>query len=109
MTPLGVHLFTFFGKGLNFYGEDKFKMVYEEIFESIEVISLFKEGKLQPLRFKWNGRTYKINRVNGHWVSHLGQGKQYHFSLIADSTDYFEITFDTSSFDWQIARVCMEG
>ena len=40
-------------------------MVYEDIFEQIEVISLFNEGKIRPLRFKWNGRIYKVNKING--------------------------------------------
>ena len=84
-------------------------MIYEDIFEPIEVISLFKDGKIKPLRFKWNGRVYKINRLNGHWVSPQGYTKQYHFSLMADTYDHFEIMFDTSNFEWQIARVCLEG
>lgn len=84
-------------------------MVYEDIFETIEVISLFKDGKIKPLRFKWNGRVYKINRVNGHWVSPQGYNKQYHFSLLADSHDHFELLFDTANFEWQVARVCLEG
>jgi hypothetical protein len=85
------------------------RMIYEDIFEPIEVISLFKDGKIKPLRFKWNGRVYKINRLNGHWISPQGYTKQYHFSLMADTYDYFEIMFDTSNFEWQIARVCLEG
>ena len=84
-------------------------MVYEDIFEPIEVISLFKEGKIKPLRFKWNGRVYRIKQINGHWVNPQGYSKQYHFSLIADSCDYFELTFDTANFEWQVARVCLEG
>jgi len=84
-------------------------MVYEDIFEQIEVISLFNEGKIRPLRFKWNGRIYKVNKINGHWVNPQGYTKQHHFSIIADSSDYFEIMLDTSNFEWQIARVCLEG
>jgi len=84
-------------------------MIYQDIYEAIEVISLFKEGKIKPLRFKWNGRVYRISRLNGHWVNPKGYDKQYHFSLIADNSDYFEIMFDTATFEWQIARVCLEG
>lgn len=84
-------------------------MVYEDIFEDIEVISLFNDGKIKPLRFKWNGRIYKINKINGHWVSAQGYNKQHHFSIIADSSDYFEIMLDTSNFEWQVTRVCLEG
>ena len=84
-------------------------MIYEDIFEAIEVITLFKEGKIKPLRFKWNGRIYKITTVHGSWSSPQGYNKQYHFSLITDSSDQFEITFDTSNFEWQVVRVCLEG
>jgi hypothetical protein len=84
-------------------------MIYQDIFEKVEVITLFKEGKMKPLRFKWNGRIYKITQIHGHWQSPQGYHKQYHFSLITDSSDYFEIIFDTSNFEWQIARVCLEG
>ncbi|MGD9488398.1 MAG: hypothetical protein AB7W47_10280 [Calditrichaceae bacterium] len=84
-------------------------MIFEDIFEPIEVIGYFKEGQMKPLRFKWNGRVYKINQLNGHWVSHQGHNKQYHFSIIADSSDYFELLFEDSSLEWQIARVCLQG
>jgi hypothetical protein len=84
-------------------------MHFEDIFEPIEVITLFKEGHIKPLRFKWNGRVYKINRINGQWASPQGYNKQIHYSLIADSSDYFEIMLDTSNYEWQVARVCLEG
>ncbi len=84
-------------------------MTFEDIFEPIEVISYFKDGKLRPLRFKWNGRVYKIKQLNGHWISHRGYNKQHHYSIISDSSDYFELQFDSSDFDWQVARVCLGG
>jgi len=84
-------------------------MTFEDIFEPIEVISHFKDGELRPLRFKWNGRVYKARQLNGHWVSRQGYNKQHHFSVISDSSDYFELLFDTSDLDWQIARVCLSG
>lgn len=84
-------------------------MTFEDIYESIEVISYFKDGSLKPLRFKWNGRVYRISRLNGYWVSHQGYNRQHHFSVIADSSDYFELLYDDASFDWQVARVCLGG
>jgi uncharacterized protein (DUF2235 family) len=84
-------------------------MTFEDIFESIEVIGHFKDGNLKPLRFKWNGRVYKVRQLNGYWVSHQGYNKQHHFSVISDSSDYFEILFDSSDFGWQVARICMNG
>ncbi len=84
-------------------------MVWEDIFDPIEVISHFKDGKLKPLRFKWNNRVYKIKQLNGHWVNNLGFDKEHHFSVIADTSDSFEILFNNSDFKWQIAKVCLHG
>ena len=84
-------------------------MIFEDIFEPIEVISHFKDGQMRPLRFKWNGRVYKVYQLNGHWVSNQGYNKQHHFSVIADTSDYFELLFDSGNFEWQIARVWLDG
>lgn len=84
-------------------------MAYEEIHEPIEVITFFEEGKLHPLRFKWKGQVYKITRVNSHWSVQEGLSRQYHFSVTANSPDCFELVFDTVDFNWQLARVYLEG
>ncbi|MFQ5706916.1 MAG: hypothetical protein ACE5HO_05665 [bacterium] len=84
-------------------------MAYEEIFEPIEVITFFEQGKLHPLRFKWKGTVYKITRVNGSWSVQEGLSQQYHFSVTAHGPDCFELIFDTGDFNWQLARVCLEG
>ena len=84
-------------------------MPHEEIFEPIQVISFFQNGQLHPLRFKWKNRVYKIIRVNSSWSSQLGTGKRYHFSVISDTPDCFELIFDSSTFFWELARVYVEG
>ena len=84
-------------------------MVCEDIYEPIEVISHFKDGKLKPLRFRWNDRVYKISQLNGHWVDNQGFSKEHHFSVIADTSDLFEILFNNTDFKWQITKVCLNG
>ena len=84
-------------------------MVYEEINEAIEVISYFNAGKLKPLRFRWKGRVYKVNKVNGVWVNREGYRKQHHYAVIADNSDYFELRFDTDDMQWTIGRIYMNG
>ncbi len=84
-------------------------MHFEELFEPIEVISHFKNGNPVPLRFKWNQRTYSIKKINGKWHEYQGAAKQYHFSVNCDSSDCFELLFDTHNLTWQLLRVCLEG
>ena len=84
-------------------------MYFEELFEPIEVITYFQNKKIIPLKFRWNGRVYKIRQVNGHWREHLGTAQQHHFSVQVEGSDYFELLFDSADFSWQLARVGMEG
>lgn len=87
----------------------KARMSYEEIYEPIEVITFFEQGKLHPLRFRWKGEVYKITKVNSFWSVQQGLGRECHFSVTTNSPDCFELTFDTANFDWQLARVYLEG
>ncbi len=84
-------------------------MHFEELFEPIEVISYFRDGTIQPLKFRWNGRVYKISQVHGQWKARNGEQYQYHFSVSCGSPDCFELVFDTADFTWYVARVCLEG
>ncbi|RMG68059.1 MAG: hypothetical protein D6715_03325 [Calditrichaeota bacterium] len=84
-------------------------MQYEELFEPIEVITYFREGKLIPLKFRWNGRVYPVRKIHGQWKENQGLARQYHFSVSSDGPDCFELIFDTGDFSWQLARVCLEG
>ena len=84
-------------------------MRYEDIGDFIEVIAIFRNGNMQPLKFRWNGRVYKIERVNGKWVSDEGKTRFHHYSVMTDGPDVYEITYNPDRFAWEIDRVCMEG
>lgn len=84
-------------------------MHFEDLFEPIEVITYFQNGKITPLKFRWNGRVYKVKQVTGHWSENQGYARQHHFSVQVDGSDFFELVFDTADYAWQLARVGMEG
>jgi hypothetical protein len=82
---------------------------FEDIFEPIEVITYFRDGQLQPLRFRWNGRVYRIQQINGQWQEFQGRGRQVHYSVSSGNSDNFELLFDSGDFSWQLARIGLEG
>lgn len=84
-------------------------MIYEEVFEPIDVITVFHNGALQPLRFKWKDAVYKVAKVQSQWTVPKGQGRAYHFAVSTGSPDSFEIIFDADDLQWQLARVAMDG
>lgn len=84
-------------------------MVYEEVFEQIDVITVFQNGALQPLRFKWKDSVYRISKIQSRWTVPQAQGRAYHFAVSTGSPDSFEIIFNAADLKWQLARVAMDG
>lgn len=84
-------------------------MRYEEIGDNVDVIALFSSGRLEPIKFRWKDRVYGIKRVNGEWMSDVGQTRFHHFSVMTSGPDVYEITYNTQSRDWCLSRVCLVG
>ncbi|UCF78530.1 MAG: hypothetical protein JSW03_10705 [Candidatus Eiseniibacteriota bacterium] len=81
----------------------------ETINEAIEVVSVFTDGKMQPLRFKWKGNVVKVKRITGGWIKNEGEAKVYYYSILGENSDYFEICYDSRTLRWTLCRVFLEG
>ncbi len=77
----------------------------EEVNESIDVLTIFRDGTMRPVKFKWAGKTYKISRVTFEWVSKEGSFPIYHFAVMADGDDVYEIFLNTFTMRWTLAKV----
>jgi hypothetical protein len=77
--------------------------------QPIEVLSLFAEGRVRPLRFRWRNRVVKVRRLTGEWVRQEGIGRVQYFSVLAENDDYFELAYDVDQGSWRLCRVWMEG
>lgn len=84
-------------------------MRYEEIGDRVEVIALFREGRIQPLKFRWRGRVYRIERVNGEWITDEGRTRYDHFSVMTTGPDVYELCHNRENRVWQLERVCLVG
>lgn len=84
-------------------------MIYEDVYEPIELIAVFKNGGMQPLKFKWNDRVYRIGKINGEWTSEEGVNRYYHYSVMVGGPDCFELCYDSKNMTWELAKVCLEG
>jgi hypothetical protein len=84
-------------------------MRLEDIREPVEVIAMFRFGRLSPLRFRWRDRVYKIERINGGWVSEEGAVRYHHFAVSSDGPDVFELSYNERAHTWKIERVSLGG
>jgi hypothetical protein len=47
--------------------------MYKRLDEPIDAIVHYSKGFLKPLRFLWNGRSFRIARVTGTWKAPQGE------------------------------------
>lgn len=83
--------------------------MHEELDEPIAVLVLFEDGQLRPLRFRWNNRTYRIDRITGHWIVHEGQNRHHHYAALCEGSDVFELCYDPKHTAWWLRGICVEG
>jgi len=83
--------------------------VIEELNDPIDVVTVFREGRMAPVKFRWAGHTYPIARVAYRWVTREGAFPVYHFSVVAGDDQIVEIILNTQNMQWSIAKVHMEG
>ncbi|MGE5297757.1 MAG: hypothetical protein ACM3KM_01190 [Acidobacteriaceae bacterium] len=76
-------------------------MAFEQINEPIEVISLFKEGSLVPVKFLWQGKQYVVSKVNLAYHHFEGRIKIYFFT-VSDNANYFKLQFNSDSLNWTL-------
>jgi hypothetical protein len=82
--------------------------MYQEIDEKIEVLALFQQGKILPLRFRWKGRDYRVSRLESKWKSDSGEKNIWHFSVSDPASNLFQLTYNEEYHTWQLSRVWVE-
>ena len=80
----------------------------QQVNETIDVLSVFREGRVQPVKFKWAGQTHTVRRIAYAWVTRKGAHPQHHFSLLTGGSDVYELVFDTFKMSWLLVQVDVE-
>ncbi len=76
----------------------------EELNEKIEVFAWFRNAKIYPRMFVWNQRRYRVQSVTYNWQERRGQEILHYFS-VACGDDLYQISFNNTTFGWQIDKV----
>ena len=78
-----------------------------EIGEPVRVLAVCGGGAIEPLRFQWNGRTYRIEAVNGRWIDRQGESYSLHYSVQAGEETYY-LHFASSQVQWWLDQLISE-
>lgn len=77
---------------------------HELLNEAIEVLALFKGGKIYPQEFNWHNKPYRISSITYHWQERTGQAMISYFS-VACGNDLYQISFNNAFFGWRLDKI----
>lgn len=83
-------------------------MRIETIVEPIRVLASFAGGSVQPVRFRWGARAYKIDAVNGRWTDRQGENYWLHYSVQVGEETYY-LHFDSREVQWWLDQLIVTG
>lgn len=79
-------------------------MNIEKINEPVRVLADCVGGRMEPLRFQWGSRTYKVESVNGRWIDRQVEGYCLHYSVQVGQETYF-LHFASKEVLWRLDEV----
>lgn len=78
--------------------------MHEKLDEKIDCLVEFSGGKVLPNSFRWQDKTYKIEKINLVHSERVGNDKVYYFS-VSDDVNFFRLAFFTHDLTWRIQEL----
>lgn len=82
-------------------------MYYEQnkVLEQVEVIAYFHNLEIDILKFKWNGKVYKVDQVTNKWKIPDGLGFITHFIVLSKDNELVcELSFSHTDLKWELIQ-----
>jgi hypothetical protein len=79
-------------------------MTFESLSDPVDVLTAFVDGRVRPLRFRWQGRVVRVCRVTGEWNRREGSVQLRYFSIESDADDTYELCYDPRGPRWILSR-----
>ena len=78
--------------------------MFETLSDPVDVLTAYVEGRVRPLRFRWQGRVVRIRAVTGEWTRREGQAVLRHYSVESTGGDSYELSYDPRGPRWILSR-----
>jgi len=83
--------------------------MFESLNDPVDVLTAYVEGGMQPLRFRWRGRTIRVRKLTGRWNRREGQTLLQYFALEGEGQGTYELCFDPRGPKWILSRAWIGG
>jgi hypothetical protein len=82
--------------------------MYTKVDEPVEVAARFRDGKLEPLAFRWQGRT--ISGLSLSLAHKLAEGRATLFvCAVSDGASSYELSFNNETLEWKLRQIWAGG
>ena len=78
--------------------------MFESLSDPVDVLTVFVDGAMRPLRFRWKGRVVRVRKVSGQWVRREGSALLRYFSVEGSGADTYELCYDPRGPTWVLSR-----
>ena len=78
--------------------------MFESLNDPVDVLTAFEDGKLTPLRFRWQGRVIRVLKVTGRWSRREGQSLLRYFAVEGEHSNSYELCYDPRGARWILSR-----
>lgn len=82
---------------------------FESLDDPVDVLTVFEEGALKPLRFRWHGRVIRVRKVSGTWTRREGQALLRYYAVEGAPAGTYELCFDPRGPAWSLTRAWAPG
>jgi hypothetical protein len=83
-------------------------MVYQTVDEQIETATIYKQGEVKPVAFRWGNKKYFIDKVNLIHTRYEGAIKCYFFSVSTKNGGEYQLKYNTDSMKWTLDQLYLE-
>ncbi len=83
--------------------------MFESLNDPVDVLTVFTEGRIEPLRFRWKGRVIRVRRITGRWSRREGQSLLRYFSIEGPGAETYELFYDPRGPRWILSRAWTGG
>ncbi len=78
--------------------------MFESLNDPVDVLTVFVDGGMRPVRFRWQGRVVRVRRVTGQWNRRDGQAVLRFFAVQGPTDESYELCYDARGPKWILNR-----
>jgi hypothetical protein len=78
--------------------------MFETLNDPVDVLTAFVDGRVRPLRFRWQGRVVRVRRVTGEWTRREGNSLMKYYAVEGVGAETYELCYDPRGPRWLLAR-----